>query len=98
MAATRASWLDESTNTPLIDDYAREMTTFVEAMADGHVTDAELKAQEQRLVALLKEVEPTLNDEQHAAVTRLLCEVSAYSFMQVLHEMVKHRVKTQFRG
>lgn len=95
---TRANWLDESTDTPLIDDYAREMTTFAESMADGKVTADELKAQEQRLVALLKEVEPTLNDDQHAAVTRLLCEVSAYSFMQVLHEMMKHRVKTQFRG
>jgi hypothetical protein len=94
----RAHWLDETTNTPLIDDYAREMTTFAEAMADGHVSDKELKAQEQRLVALLKEVEPTLDDDQHAAVTRLLCEVSAYSFMQVLHEMVKQRVKAQFRG
>ena len=94
----RASWLDETTNTPLIDDYAREMTTFVEAMADGNITDKELKTQEQRLVALLKEVEPTLNDDQHAAVTRLLCEVSAYSFMQVLREMVKQRVKTGFRG
>jgi hypothetical protein len=94
----RASWLDEKTNTPLIDDYAREMTTFAEAMADGHVSDAELKAQEGRLVALLREVEPTLSDDQHAAVTRLLCEVSAYSFMQVLHEMVRQRVKTQFRG
>ncbi len=96
--AMRASWLDESTNTPLIDDYAKEMTTFAEAIADGKVTVDELKAQEQRLVAMLKEVEPTLNDDQHAAVTRLLCEVSAYSFMQVLHEMIKHRVKTQFRG
>ncbi len=33
----RKSWLDESAQTTLIDDYARELGSFVEAMADGVV-------------------------------------------------------------
>ena len=43
-----------------------------------------LADQEQRLVALMKEVEPTLNDAQHGQVTKLLCELTAYNVMQTL--------------
>lgn len=96
--STRQSWLDEQSQTPLIDDYARDLGSFLSAMADGKIDSAELASQEKRLVALLKEVEPKLDDDQHAEVTKLLCEVSAYSIMQVLHELHAARPKTKFRG
>lgn len=83
----RTDWLDDKTQTPLIDDYAKELGHFLEAMVDGKVDDKELKTAEARVVALLKEVEPRLDDELHEKVTRLLCEVSAYSVMQILHEI-----------
>jgi hypothetical protein len=94
----RQSWLDEKTQTPLIDDYAKELSTFIDAMADGRIDDAELSAQEQRLVALMKEVEPQLDDAQHEKVTQLLCEMTAYSVMQLLSEVQKARPQTVFQG
>lgn len=98
MASARTSWLDSKGETPLIDDYARKLGTFIEAVADGVVDDKELHNQEQRLVDLMKVVEPKLSNEQHEEVTKLLCEVSAYSAMQVLHALHEARPKTKFRG
>jgi hypothetical protein len=91
----RSSWLDENTQTPLIDDYARELTHFIDALADGRIDSQELKTQEARLVSLMKQVEPKLDDTQHEDVTRLLCEMAAYSVMQVLAEMEASRPKTR---
>ncbi|MGB6041704.1 MAG: hypothetical protein WBF93_00990 [Pirellulales bacterium] len=94
----RQSWLDEKTQTPLIDDYARKLTTFMEAMADGRIDDSELNEQEQRLVALMQEVEPQLDDATHANVTQLLCEMTAYSVMQLLNAIQQSRSPTVFKG
>ncbi len=94
----RAHWLDESTDAPLINDYVHRLSGFMEAMADGKIDDQELKDQEARLVALMKKVEPELNDQLHEDVTHLLCELSAYNIMHTLHELVAARPKTKFRG
>ena len=82
----------------MIEQYARELGSFMEAIADGQVEDAEVKEQEERLVKLMKEVEPKLDDALHAKVTRLLCELTAYDLMQVLNSLHKARPKTVFRG
>lgn len=94
----RTQWLDDSTDTPLIHDYAHRLTGFIEAMADGQIDTHELKEQEARLIALLKKVEPELNDKLHEDVTHLLCELSAYNIMHTLHELMAARPKTRFRG
>ena len=96
-AKNRQQWLDEATQTPLIDDYTEKLTTFIDTMADGHVDHAELSAQEQRLVELLKKVEPQLADDLHADVTQLLCELTAYNVMQVLSSLQDARPKTRLR-
>jgi hypothetical protein len=93
----RLSWLDE-TQTPLIDDYTRQLDTFIQTMADGRVDKAEMQAQEKRLVKLLKEVEPVLDDALHARVTKLLCELTAYNIMQTLKTLQDARPRTIFRG
>src|SRR4051794_2849427 len=94
----RTHWLDESTDAPLIHEYANRLSGFLEAMADGKIETHELKQQEARLVALMKKVEPELNDSLHEDVTRLLCELSAYNIMHTLHELVAAQPKTKFRG
>ena len=38
-------------------------------------------------------VETSLSDEQHAKVTKLLAELTAYSVMRTLHEMAQARVQ-----
>ncbi len=94
----RAHWLDEATDTPLIQEQAERLTVFIDAMADGKIETHELLAQEARLVELMKRVEPELSDKLHADVTRLLCELSAYNIMHTLHELSAVRPKTKFRG
>lgn len=94
----RVSWIDEETRAPVIDEYARQLESFVETFADGRVDEAELTAQEGRLTELMKEIEPQLDDELHAKVTRLLCELTAYDIMQVFHELQQARPQSVFRG
>jgi hypothetical protein len=94
----RVSWFDEKLQHPLIDTYAQQLDSFIQAMADGRVDDHELQAQEARLVNLMKEIEPQLSDELHDKITRLLCELTAYDLMQMIHTMQESRPKTVFRG
>lgn len=95
---SRTSWFDDKSQTPQIEQYARNLTSFMDALADGRVDEQELKAQETRLTTLMKAVEPMLDDALHAKITELLCELTAYDLMQTLHEMQKSRRKTVFRG
>jgi hypothetical protein len=97
-STTRTPWLDDKTHTPLIDQYVQRLGTFLEAMADGKIDAHELQAQEDRVVALMKSVEPELSDSVHEQVTHLLCELSAYNIMHTLHQLVQSRPKTKFRG
>jgi hypothetical protein len=94
----RQSWLDPKTQAPQIDTYAQQMSTFLEAMADGKIDANELASQEQRLTAVMQEVEPLLNDELHAKVTKLLCEMAAFDLMQIMHSLHAARPTTTFRG
>lgn len=94
----KTPWFDEATETPMLAEYARKLDSFCGAIADGRVTTAELVAQEERLVALMRELEPLLSPEAHEKVTQLLCEVTAYDLMQTLHTAGKARPKAKFRG
>ena len=95
--ANRTSWLDEEGGVA-IDDMAKRLTSFMEAMEDGVVTEDELAAQEGRVADLMKAIEPGLDDETHAKVTELLCELTAFDIMQMLHSVQEARPKTTFRG
>jgi hypothetical protein len=94
----RTRWLDPKTDTPLLQRYARRMNSFLKAMADGIIEKHEIKEQEARLVALMKEVEPKLEDSLHEKVTTLLCELAVYDLMQMLHTMQEARPASRFRG
>ena len=45
----------------------------------------------------MKEAEAVLDDDAHAKVTRLLCELNAYDIMQYTYEMQQMRA-VKFRG
>lgn len=98
ISPNRPSWVDELTQTPLIDGYARQLESFISAMTDGRVEEHEVSGQEQRVVTLLKEIDPQLDDALHAKVTQLLCELTAYAIMQMLYAMEQSRPKTVFQG
>jgi hypothetical protein len=91
-------WFDATTATPLLQEYARKLESFVDAVADGRVDSKEVEDQEKRLVALMKEVEPLLSPEAHEKVTKLLCEVTAYDLMNMLHMAGRARPRTRFQG
>lgn len=94
----QTSWFDEASQTPLIDKYARNLTSFLDVVADGKVDAEEVRRQEARLTQLMKEIEPRLDDALHARVTELLCELTAYNLMQTLYQMQQARPHTAFRG
>jgi len=94
----KSTWVDDETDLPLITERARQLDSFLDAIADGKVTDAEVKAQEARVMRLLKEIEPQLEPKTRDRVTELLCELSAYDMMQVLNIMQHSRPLTKFRG
>jgi len=71
---------------------------FLKTMADGRIDRAEVAKQENRLVALMAEIEPQLAPELHAKLTELLCELTVYDFMQAMTSLEKSRPKTAFRG
>jgi hypothetical protein len=50
------------------------------------------------VTALMREIEPKLDDALHAKVTKLLCELAAYDVMQMIHGVAVGRPKTEFRG
>ncbi len=83
----RQSWLDDNAEHTMIDDYAKQLGSFLDAMADGKITADELNNQEKRVVTLMKELEPKLDDAMHAKITELLCEMSAFNVMQFLTEL-----------
>ena len=94
----KTPWFDPASEAPLLGEYARKLDSFLDAVADGKVTSRELEAQEERVVGLMKQVEPLLSPEAHEKVTQLLCEVTAYDLMNTLHLAGKSRPKTVFRG
>ena len=88
----RANWLNDD-HTPDLDAHVSQLEHFAAALADGVVDSAELARQEENLAAAMRAVESTLFDDQHAKVTTLLAELTAYNVMQVLHDMASARLE-----
>ena len=92
----RVDWFDEKTHVPVIDEQVQKLSTFVDALADGVIDHAELEKQQLSVIDAMKAVEAELSDEQHAKITRLLVELSAYNIMRVLHEWQQTRRERAF--
>jgi hypothetical protein len=94
----RASWFDETTEQPAIQEQMTRLDSFTSALADGVVSKQELSGQEKRLVAAMLAVEGELSDEVHALVTTLLVELSAYNVMRLLHELHIEHARATFNN
>jgi len=90
------SWFDEKAEHPLVQEQVTKLASFTEAMADGIVSKQEVAGQEQRLVAVMKKLEPELSDDLHAKVTTVLVELTAYNVMRLLHELQTERARLAF--
>ena len=89
----RQSWIDADSN-PDLDAHLSQLEHFTKSMADGVIDANELEKQENNLVAAMREAEKILDDAQHAKVTKLLAELTAYSVMRTLHDFQAARVKS----
>ena len=87
----RASWINDE-STPDLEEHIGKLEHFSQSLADGVIDAKELQTQEANLVAAMKAVEGSLDDDQHTKVTKLLAELTAYSVMRTLHEMAQARV------
>jgi hypothetical protein len=92
----RTSWFDDQAKYPVIHEQVMKLESFTNALADGVVEASELAAQEQRLGAAMKQLEPELSDELHAKVTTVLVELTAYNVMRLLHELKAERARIVF--
>lgn len=88
----RASWISDDSH-PDLDAHVDSLDHFAASLADGVIDAHELATQEANLMAAMKAIESSLSDEQHAKVTKLLAELTAYSVMRTLHEMAQARVQ-----
>jgi hypothetical protein len=93
----RTSWFDDA-DLPVIEEQVHKLESFTDAMADGVIEARELEKQQDSLVKVMKDVEGSLNDEQHGKVTRLLVELSAYNIMRLLHELHAARLQKSLGG
>ena len=93
----RTSWFDDKAGTEQIQDRVQKLESFTNALADGVVTAQELESQEKRLVEAMKAAESLLSDEQHAKVTTLLVELTAYNIMRLLRELKAEHARMAFR-
>ena len=87
----RASWTNDDHH-PDLDAHVGKLEHFTASLADGVIDATELATQEKNLVAAMTAVEGSLTDEQHAKVTKLLAELTAYSVMRTLHEMAQAKM------
>lgn len=94
----KTSWFDETTALPVIDEQVAKLESFAAAMADGVIEKHELESQQTTLVATMRAVEAELSEAQHAAVTRLLVELSAYNVMRTVHELQADRLQRTLAG
>ena len=89
----RTDWFDDHKDLPVIDEQMNKLEHFVASMADGIIEKGELEKQQFNLVKAMKAVDADLNDAQHAKVTQLLMELSAYNVMRLLHELQQKRLE-----
>jgi hypothetical protein len=87
----RASWLDDDHH-PDLDAHVGSLEHFTASLADGVIDAGELATQEDHLAKAMRAVEGALNDDQHAKVTRLLAELTAYSVMRTMFEMAQAKL------
>lgn len=60
------------------------MRSWQEAVADGQVSPEELRQQADKVIELLKTVQPLLNEEQKQLLTRIFYEMAVLQAMQTL--------------
>ena len=70
-----------------LDELIVKSPSFQQIMADGIVTEEELKMQSEKVTALIEKVEQMCNDNQLAAIKELIAEMNVlyavYNYMNL---------------
>lgn len=82
---TRDGWFDGKGIDLLRDEFLEEHDGWRRYIEDGKITAGEILEQEARITQMLRKLEPTLNDEQHSALTKTLLEYEVLVNMALLH-------------
>ena len=78
----RISWFSEEGDALFFQRYVDRMESWQRAIADGRIDPEEVRAQAERVAALLREIEPQLSDALHERITQLLLELAVLNAMQ----------------
>lgn len=81
----RDGWFDGQGVDLLRDEFLEDHAAWRRYIADGQITAAEILEQEGRITEMLKRVEPTLDDAQHEALTKVLLEYEVLVNMALVH-------------
>jgi hypothetical protein len=81
----RDGWFDGKGIDLLRDDFLEGHPRWQRYIADGQITAAEILEQESCIIDMLGKIEPTLNDEQHKALTKILLEYEVLINMALVH-------------
>lgn len=76
---------------PVIEEQLWHLESYLDALGDGVIDDAEFDEQARRAVAAMRSVEADLDDAQHERVTALLMELTAYNVMRLLRVLERRR-------
>ncbi len=79
---TRTGWFTNDNENHLFQESVERMESWQRAIADGVITQEELQEHLECTSALLRRLEPQLNDELHALVTEILLEMAVLNAMQ----------------
>jgi hypothetical protein len=80
--SSRISWFDQEKGPLYLSEYFQRMDSWQQAIADNKITPEEIRDQASRVIALLKEVEPLVNETEHQVITETLYEMAVLQAMQ----------------
>ena len=78
----RTPWFDQATGALHLVEYIQRLDSWKQAVADGQITPDEIQQQAERVIQLLKTVQPLLNEAQKAQITRIFYEMAVLQAMQ----------------
>lgn len=83
--AARDGWFDGKGIDLHRDDFLDNHAGWKRYMEDGQITAGEILEQEARITHMLKQLEGSLTDEQHAKLTKILLEYEVLVNMALIH-------------
>jgi hypothetical protein len=95
-ASARMSWFDEGQGLTHLSEYFQRMESWQQAIADGVITPEEIREQAQRVIGLLKEVEPLVGEAERRTITETLYEMAVLGAMQT--SAVSASLRTAAKG